>query len=85
MHEFAIVEEKGSTLKLVKWCWRTFVPERLRRLLSDLRHLEAIRSDLEKRMETMREEVDELRADQRRVAELMDVVEQLALDLRKRA
>lgn len=73
-------------MSLARRIWQRYVPHSVRRALSDLRHLDSMRDDVKTQVHAMqlqidelRNEIDELRSDQRTVAELMDVVESVAL------
>lgn len=79
-------------MNIVKAAWVRAVPYPVRRRISDIRYrgetIESLILRNAKLREDIRElkmEIDELRVDQRRVAELMDTVEQLSLDLRQRS
>lgn len=73
-------------MRVARRLWQTLAPYNLRKLVSDWRSgrdsesVGAARDTaLEHKLELLRLEIEQLHADHRRVAEMMDLVEQIAL------
>lgn len=67
-------------MKFLKQVWRMIVPFRLRASLSERRNRSSAgNGGTQAEIDELRREIDELRGDQLKIAQLMDFVEQLAI------
>lgn len=68
-------------MNAVRRFWQRIAPHAIRKRLSDWRHNGEREDAVQVQIAELKSEIDELRADQRRVAQLMDTIERIALSV----